>query len=162
MDASSDSSKDDSSASAAKKAKAKRTASIKVIDDEEAAFTRIHNNEYVKGKKRLYMTATPKVYGTAAREQENNKEAVLYSMDDVNVFGPVFHTMNFEKAVKMGCLVDYKVIILVGDANTFRSAEEADQFSDNHASRVVGAWKALNKYGIRDELADDLVICVVL
>ncbi|MDY2799598.1 MAG: type ISP restriction/modification enzyme, partial [Anaerobiospirillum succiniciproducens] len=30
------------------------------------------------------------------------------------------------------------------------------QFSDNHASRVVGAWKALNKYGIRDELADDL------
>ena len=155
-DASSASSKDDSSASAAKKAKAKRTASIKVIDDEEAAFTRIHNNEYVKGKKRLYMTATPKVYGTAAREQENNKEAVLYSMDDVNVFGPVFHTMNFEKAVKMGCLVDYKVIILVGDANTFRSAEEADQFSDNHASRVVGAWKALNKYGIRDELADDL------
>ncbi len=156
VDASSESSKDDSSASAAKKAKAKRTASIKVIDDEEAAFTRIHNNAYVKGKKRLYMTATPKVYGTAAREQENNKEAVLYSMDDVNVFGPVFHTMNFEKAVKMGCLVDYKVIILVGDANTFRSAEEADQFSDNHASRVVGAWKALNKYGIRDELADDL------
>ena len=156
MDASSESSKYDSNASAAKKAKAKRTASIKVIDDEEAAFTRIHNNEYVKGKKRLYMTATPKVYGTAAREQENNKEAVLYSMDDVNVFGPVFHTMNFEKAVKMGCLVDYKVIILVGDANTFRSAEEADQFSDNHASRVVGAWKALNKYGIRDELADDL------
>lgn len=156
VDASSDSSKDDSSASAAKKAKAKRTASIKVIDDEEAAFTRIHNNAYVKGKKRLYMTATPKVYGTAAREQENNKEAVLYSMDDVSVFGPVFHTMNFEKAVKMGCLVDYKVIILVGDANTFRSAEEADMFSDNHASRVVGAWKALNKYGIRDELADDL------
>lgn len=156
VDASSDSSKDDSSASAAKKAKAKRSASIKVIDDEEAAFTRIHNNEYVKGKKRLYMTATPKVYGTAAREQENNKEAVLYSMDDVNVFGPVFHTMNFEKAVKMGCLVDYKVIILVGDANTFRSAEEADKFSDNHASRVVGAWKALNKYGIRDELADDI------
>ena len=155
-DGTSDSSKDDSRASAAKKAKAKRTASIKVIDDEEAAFTRIHNNEYVKGKKRLYMTATPKVYGTAAREQENNKEAVLYSMDDVNVFGPVFHTMNFEKAVKMGCLVDYKVIILVGDANTFRSAEEADQFSDNHASRVVGAWKALNKYGIREDLADDL------
>ena len=133
-----------------------RTASIKVIDDEEAAFTRIHNKEYVKGKKRLYMTATPKVYGIAAREQENNKEAVLYSMDDVNVFGPVFHTMNFEKAVKKGCLVDYKVIILVGDANTFRTAEDADKFSDNHASRAVGAWKALNKYGIREDLADDL------
>ena len=133
-----------------------RTASINGIDDEEAAFTRIHNNEYVKGKKRLYMTATPKVYGTAALEQKNSGAAVLYSMDDKVTFGPTFKTVNFEKAVKMGCLVDYKVIILVGDANTFRSAEEADQFSDNHASRAVGAWKALNKYGISDELGDDV------
>ena len=154
-----DSSTEDSNAPDTKKANKsskKRTASINGIDEEEAAFTRIHNKEYVKGKKRLYMTATPKVYGTAALEQKNSGEAVLYSMDDEENFGPVFHTMNFEKAVKMGCLVDYKVIILVGDANTFRSAEEADQFSDNHASRVVGAWKALNKYGIREDLADDL------
>ena len=170
VNASTDSSTDDSSAltesstedskapdtEKANKSSKKRTASINGIDEEEAAFTRIHNKEYVKGKKRLYMTATPKVYGTAALEQKNSGEAVLYSMDDEENFGPVFHTMNFEKAVKMGCLVDYKVIILVGDANTFRSAEEADKFSDNHASRVVGAWKALNKYGIRDELADDL------
>ena len=133
-----------------------RTASIKGMDDEEAAFTRIHNNEYVKGKKRLYMTATPKVYGTAALEQKNSGAAVLYSMDDKETFGPTFKTVNFEKAVKMGCLVDYKVIILVGDANTFRTAEDADKFSDNHASRAVGAWKALNKYGISDELGDDV------
>ena len=140
----------------ANKGKANRTASIKGMDDEEAAFTRIHNNEYVKGKKRLYMTATPKVYGTAALEQKNSGEAVLYSMDDNVTFGPTFKTVNFEKAVKMGCLVDYKVIILVGDANTFRTAEDADNFSDNHASRAVGAWKALNKYGISDELGDDV------
>ncbi|MCI6862935.1 type ISP restriction/modification enzyme [Anaerobiospirillum succiniciproducens] len=170
VNASTDSSTDDSSAltesstedskapdtEKANKSSKKRTASINGIDEEEAAFTRIHNKDYVKGKKRLYMTATPKVYGTAALEQKNSGEAVLYSMDDEENFGPVFHTMNFEKAVKMGCLVDYKVIILVGDANTFRSAEEADKFSDNHASRVVGAWKALNKYGIREDLADDL------
>ena len=102
------------------------------------------------------MTATPKVYGTAALEQKNSGVAVLYSMDDEEIFGPTFKTINFESAVKMGCLVDYKVIILVGDANTFRTAEDADKFSDNHASRVVGAWKALNKYGIREDLADDL------
>ena len=159
VDASANNSTEDSAKSDTKKAnkgKANRTASIKVVDDEEAVFTRIHNNEYVKGKKRLYMTATPKVYGTAALEQKNSGAAVLYSMDDKETFGPTFKTVNFEKAVKMGCLVDYKVIILVGDANTFRTAEDADKFSDNHASRAVGAWKALNKYGISDELVDDV------
>ena len=159
IEASANNSIEDSTTSDTKKAnkgKANRTASIKVVDDEEAVFTRIHNNEYVRGKKRLYMTATPKVYGTAALEQKNSGVAVLYSMDDEEIFGPTFKTINFESAVKMGCLVDYKVIILVGDANTFRTAEDADKFSDNHASRVVGAWKALNKYGIREDLADDL------
>ncbi len=144
-----------SSTASGKKAKGKKGASLKVIDEEEAAFTRIHNENYVKGLKRLYMTATPKVYGTAAREQENAGEAVLYSMDDQKVFGPEFYTMNFETAVREKCLVDYKVLILVGDANTFRTAEEADEFSDNHASRAVGAWKALNKYGIQNDLHDD-------
>ena len=123
--------------------------------DDESNFTRIHDDDYIKGLKRLYMTATPKIYGEAAKQQETAGEAVLYSMDDEKVFGPVFHTLNFDRAVKLGCLVDYKVIILVGDKSLLPTDESLLDFSQYQAAKVVGTWKALNKYGVSDQLTGD-------
>ena len=51
-----------------RKPRARRGADSAV--DDESNFTRIHDDEYIKGAKRLYMTATPKVYGEAAKQQE--------------------------------------------------------------------------------------------
>ena len=136
-----------------RKPRARRGADSAV--DDESNFTRIHDNEYIKGMKRLYMTATPKVYGEAAKQQETMGEAILYSMDDENVFGPVFSTLNFDRAVKLGCLVDYKVIILVGDKSLLPTDEALLDFSQFHAAKVVGTWKALNKYGVSTELTGD-------
>ena len=123
--------------------------------DDESNFTRIHDDDYIKGAKRLYMTATPKVYGDAAKQQESVGEAILYSMDDENVFGPVFSTLNFDRAVKLGCLVDYKVIILVGDKSLLPTDEALLDFSQYQAAKVIGTWKALNKYGVSNELTGD-------
>ena len=136
-----------------RKPRARRGAESAV--DDESNFTRIHDNEYIKGTKRLYMTATPKVYGEAAKQQEIVGDAILYSMDDEDVFGPVFHTLNFDRAVKLGCLVDYKVIILVGDKSLLPTDEALLDFSQFHAAKVVGTWKALNKYGVSTELTGD-------
>ena len=127
--------------------------------DEESLFTRIHDDGYIKGFKRLYMTATPKVYGTLAKEQEANEQAVLYSMDDKTIFGPEFHTLNFDLAVnKYGCLVDYKVIILVADKALIPKGDDLKDddlinFSEYNAAKVIGTWKALNKFGI--DITDD-------
>ena len=136
-----------------RKPRARRGADSAV--DDESNFTRIHDDEYIKGAKRLYMTATPKVYGEAAKQQETMGEAILYSMDDENVFGPVFSTLNFDRAVKLGCLVDYKVIILVGDKSLLQTDEQLLDFSQYHAAKVIGTWKALNKYGVSTELSGD-------
>ena len=136
-----------------RKPRARRGADSAV--DDESNFTRIHDDEYIKGAKRLYMTATPKVYGEAAKQQESVGEAILYSMDDENVFGPVFSTLNFDRAVKLGCLVDYKVIILVGDKSLLQTDEQLLDFSQYHAAKVIGTWKALNKYGVSTELTGD-------
>ena len=136
-----------------RKPRARRGADSAV--DDESNFTRIHDDEYIKGAKRLYMTATPKVYGEAAKQQESVGEAILYSMDDENIFGPVFSTLNFDHAVKLGCLVDYKVIILVGDKSLLQTDEQVLDFSQYHAAKVIGTWKALNKYGVSTELTGD-------
>lgn len=87
-----------------KRAASRRT---RALYGNESTFTRIHNNAYIHGAKRLYMSATPKIYTGVAKEQEAKNEAVLYSMDNREVFGPVFYTLNFDRAVKYGCLVDF-------------------------------------------------------
>ena len=141
------------------KAKAKSSKSkLDFIDEEEAVFTRVHNDQYIHAKKRLYMTATPKIYGELAKNQVANGEAVLYSMDNVDVFGHVFHVLTFDTAVQLGCLVDYKVIILACNSNEIRAQNEnglLDEINEQHLARMIGSWKALNKYGTSEDLHED-------
>ena len=140
---------------------AHRTAGGHLKDEEESDFTRIHDNGYVHGRKRLYMTATPKVYAGAARTQYNNDEIVLYSMEDEKVFGPDFFNLSFNDAVRLNCLVDYQVLVLAIDdslvGNQFTEIIEQGGFPIKHATKVIGCWKALSKNDVKDEtvIADD-------
>ena len=121
----------------------------------ESLFTRVHNEQYVHGRKRLYMTATPKIYGKKPKEQEGLGDAVLYSMDNEQIFGPVFYSLNFDMAVKLGCLVDYKVLVLVCDQKDVPQEKLLENFSKTQTARVIGTWKALNKFGSKDDLANN-------
>ena len=56
---------------------AHRTAGGHFTDEKAAVFTRIHNNDYIAAKKRLYMTATPKIYGSDAKKQNEDGDIVL-------------------------------------------------------------------------------------
>ncbi|AFI02414.1 hypothetical protein HPPC18_03235 [Helicobacter pylori PeCan18] len=66
----------------------------------------------IKAKKRLYMTATPKVYSESSKAKAKEKDNVIYSMDDAQTFGEEIYTLNFERAIALDLLTDYKVIIL--------------------------------------------------
>ena len=61
---------------------AHRTTGVIINDKEEAAFTKIHDNEWVQAKKRLYMTATPRLYTDASKQKAQEGNAILCSMDD--------------------------------------------------------------------------------
>ncbi len=80
--------------------------------DDKNAFTLCHSDENIKAKKRLYMTATPKVYSESSKAKAKEKDNVIYSMDDADTFGEEIYTLNFDKAIKSDLLTDYKVIIL--------------------------------------------------
>ena len=145
---------------------AHRTAGGFMIDttkpdnNEETAFTRIHDNSYIKSKKRLYMTATPKIYGESAKKSRDDGDAILYSMDDENIFGPVFHEISFRRAVELGSLVDYKVIVLTvsedvvtKDAVAYDAVQNGG-LSVSNAAKVIGCWRALSKRDVTSELTD--------
>ncbi|WP_121059269.1 DEAD/DEAH box helicase [Helicobacter pylori] len=80
--------------------------------DDKNAFTLCHSDENIKAKKRLYMTATPKVYSESSKAKAKEKDNVVYSMDDGEIFGEEIYTLNFSKAIALDLLTDYKVIIL--------------------------------------------------
>ncbi len=80
--------------------------------DDKNAFTLCHSDENIKAKKRLYMTATPKVYSESSKAKAKEKDNVIYSMDDADTFGEEIYTLNFERAIALDLLTDYKVIIL--------------------------------------------------
>ncbi len=80
--------------------------------DDKNAFTLCHSDENIKAKKRLYMTATPKVYSESSKAKAKEHDNVIYSMDDGEIFGEEIYTLNFSKAIALDLLTDYKVIIL--------------------------------------------------
>ncbi|MGL2681905.1 type ISP restriction/modification enzyme [Helicobacter pylori] len=80
--------------------------------DDKNAFTLCHSDGNIKATKRLYMTATPKVYSESSKAKAKEKDNVIYSMDDADIFGEEIYTLNFERAIALDLLTDYKVIIL--------------------------------------------------
>ncbi|GAA9033568.1 DEAD/DEAH box helicase family protein [Helicobacter pylori] len=80
--------------------------------DDKNAFTLCHSDENIKAKKRLYMTATPKVYSESSKAKAKESDNAIYSMDDEEVFGEEIYTLNFTRAIALDLLTDYKVMIL--------------------------------------------------
>ncbi|WQS13799.1 DEAD/DEAH box helicase family protein [Helicobacter pylori] len=79
---------------------------------DENAFTLCHSDGNIKAKKRLYMTATPKVYSESSKAKAKESDNAIYSMDDEEIFGEEIYTLNFERAIALDLLTDYKVMIL--------------------------------------------------
>ncbi|WP_324651978.1 DEAD/DEAH box helicase [Georgenia sp. H159] len=136
---------------------AHRTTGVTLVDDEdESPFVRVHDPEYILADRRLYMTATPRVYGDATKAKAGEAQAVLSSMDDETLYGPEFHRLSFGKAVSRGLLTDYKVLVLgVSEdqvSKTFQAqlADEHLQLRLDDVAKMVGCWNGLAKRGQAD------------
>ena len=132
---------------------AHRTAGFTLEDGVESSFLRVHDEGAIKAKKRLYMTATPKIYGDAVRTKASEKNAVLVSMDDETTFGPTFHRLGFGNAVERDLLTDYRVLVLAVDEGTI-GADFQESFAVDgdlnipDAARIVGIYNGLAKRGV--------------
>lgn len=91
---------------------AHRTTGVKIKDRDESNFTKVHSDEYIPARKRLYMTATPRLYRESIKIKAKENDDVLCSMDDENIYGKEFYRLSFNNAVQSGLLTDYKVLVL--------------------------------------------------
>jgi len=133
---------------------AHRTTGATLTGDEgsESYFVKIHDDKFIKGTKRLYMTATPRIYGEKAKKKADQGQAVLASMDDIEIYGKTFFSRGFNWAVENNLLTDYKVVILEIDEervsrNLQKSFEQGSELKLDDATKIIGVYKALAKVG---------------
>ncbi|MFI7336075.1 DEAD/DEAH box helicase [Micromonospora aurantiaca (nom. illeg.)] len=132
---------------------AHRTTGATLVGAEESAFVRVHDNDYLPGAKRLYMTATPRIYDDTSKAKAGEADAVLASMDDEELYGPEFHRLGFGEAVEQDLLTDYKVLVLTVDEESVARTFQAHLSNDDHelelddAAKIVGCWNGLAKRG---------------
>jgi predicted helicase len=140
---------------------AHRTTGATFGDEDESNFVRVHDNDYLKSVKRLYMTATPRIYADSAKASAEKDNVALCSMDDESLYGDELYVITFSEAVKRGLLVDYKVLVLaVDEAHVSKRLQKLLADDDNSlkvddAGKIIGCWKALAKVGTQEELATD-------
>ena len=130
---------------------AHRTTGVTLAGEDESSFVKVHDASYLRGRKRLYMTATPRIFGEQVVARAEEYSAVLSSMDDAQVFGPVFHRLGFGEAVEAGLLTDYKVMVLVVAEEQMAGPVQQMMADDNvelpldDAAKIMGCWNTLAK-----------------
>lgn len=124
---------------------------------DDSAFVKVHDGNFIKSKKRLYMTATPRLYNVDARSQAAKQDIPLWSMDDEQHFGKEIHRIGFGEAVEKGLLTDYKVIILtlndkdVPPAVQKMIANSETEIKTDDLTKLIGTVNALSKQFLGNE-----------
>ena len=130
---------------------AHRTTGIEEVGEETetSPFVLVHNADRIRAKKRLYMTATPRLYTEGAKAKAANHHIEVFSMDDPATYGPEFHRLPFSRAVEQDLLSDYKVVVLA----MYEQGVDAElqgyigsggsEININDATKIIGCWRAL-------------------
>jgi predicted helicase len=140
---------------------AHRTTGVILEAGDESNFVKVHDGKFIKASKRLYMTATPRIFSDGSKTQAEENDAVVCSMDDPALYGEELHRLGFGEAVGSGLLADYKVMVLAVDekfvSKTFQSqlAVEGELNLDD-VVKITGCWNGLSKRMARDVEGNDL------
>lgn len=135
---------------------AHRTTGVEEKGKEASNFTKVHHNEVIQAAKRMYMTATPRLYDNGSKKKASEKDVILCSMDDPDIYGDEFYRIGFGKAVEKNLLCDYKVIVLTISEDQIPPALQSaisdpkQEIQADDASKLIGCINALSKRMIEE------------
>lgn len=135
---------------------AHRTTGVTLAGNDESSFVKVHENSFINADKRVYMTATPRLYGVESKKKAEEASAVICSMDDEALYGKEIYRIGFGEAVERDLLSDYKVLILTLSENdvtpevqkVLQNSEQEIGIDD--ASKLIGCINAMSKQIISD------------
>jgi superfamily II DNA or RNA helicase len=78
----------------------------------DSVFGTVLDDRLIKSKRRLFATATPRVYKTGLKKAAEEFGVEVVDMNDERIFGNRVHTLTFSEAINRGLLTDYRVLIV--------------------------------------------------
>lgn len=136
---------------------AHRTTGVSLDGEDESDFIKVHDGDFLKAKKRLYMTATPRLYDDNTKSKAAEADATLCSMDDETLYGNEIYRIGFGEAVERGLLTDYKVLILTLNDKDIPPGvmemltKDQKEIDTDDISKIIGTVNALSKQFIGDD-----------
>lgn len=130
---------------------AHRTTGVTLAGADESNFVKVHDADYLRAARRLYMTATPRIFDENVKAKADEHSAVLTGMDNEEQYGPEFHRLSFGEAVERGLLTDYRVLVLTVDEEMVAAplqmqlAGGEGELRLDDATKIVGCWNGLAK-----------------
>ena len=128
---------------------AHRTAG-KVVD----SFGIVLDDQKIRAKKRLFMTATPRVLSDRLKTRANGENIDVVCMDDKSLFGKVFYSLSFSKAISQGLLSDYRVVIIGVDDPMVQANIQRNIGITTTSSQVINAEEYANHIALSKAIED--------
>ena len=109
-------------------------------------FTTILDPDRIKAKRRLFMTATPRIYTRRVRREVGKVDDLeIASMDDVDVFGPELHRLNFGASIERDLLSDYQVVVVGVSDSEYRRWAVFGQGPHRRTRALAGGRRQLDR-----------------
>jgi len=110
--------------------------------------------ELIKSDRRLFATATPRVYTTGLKKAAEEFGVEVIDMSDENSFGQRFHTLSFSEAIKRNLLTDYRVLIVGVDDDRIKEWIEKRLFVETDTGLSTDAKSLAGQIGLLKAIRD--------
>ena len=130
----------------------------RVAGKNDSPFQTVLDDQQIRSQRRLFATATPRVYRTGLKKAAEEFGVEVVDMNDEKSFGKRFHTLTFGEAIKRELLTDYRVLIVGVDnerikewiENRLLVATDTGLATDAKSlAAQVGLLKAIKDWNLR-------------
>jgi superfamily II DNA or RNA helicase/ribosome modulation factor len=109
-------------------------------------------------KKRIFMTATPRIYAPHITKKAKEDDVLLCSMDDESIYGKPFYEMTFGEAILRGHISDYKIVVICITDSEVREIiqrggrvviDDEYEWEAKALAKRIALIKGINSYGLK-------------
>lgn len=104
-------------------------------------FSKILSNKSISVKKRLFLTATPRIFNTSEVDD-------CFSMNNEKIYGKRVYSLGFKEAIELGILTPYKIIAIGVSANEVKNFVPDTSDDAREVYQQIALRKAVAQYGL--------------